>query len=86
MCRDTSKPCRAWSSAPTTFYHVVSGVTYLPADSVRMTLAGYYKRYRDYPVSTVRMQRTFGSQRPFVLFAGVQNVTALVRQGRSLIG
>lgn len=31
--------------------HVVSGVTYRPSDSVRMTLEGYYKRYRDYPVS-----------------------------------
>ncbi len=32
--------------------HVVSGVTYLPTDSVRVTLEGYYKRYADYPVST----------------------------------
>ena len=32
--------------------HFVSGVTFLPAESVRMTLEGYYKRYGDYPVST----------------------------------
>ncbi len=32
--------------------HLVSGLTYLPSDSVRMTLEAYYKRYRDYPVST----------------------------------
>lgn len=32
--------------------HFVSGLTYLPAESVRMTLEGYYKRYDDYPVST----------------------------------
>ncbi len=32
--------------------HVVSGFTYLPSDSVRLTLEGYYKRYADYPVST----------------------------------
>lgn len=32
--------------------HFVSGLTYLPAESVRMTLEGYYKRYDEYPVST----------------------------------
>lgn len=32
--------------------HFVSGLTYMPAESVRMTLEGYYKRYDDYPVST----------------------------------
>lgn len=32
--------------------HFVSGLTYLPVESVRMTLEGYYKRYDDYPVST----------------------------------
>lgn len=32
--------------------HFVSGLTFLPAESVRMTLEGYYKRYSDYPVST----------------------------------
>jgi hypothetical protein len=32
--------------------HAVSGFTFVPTPSVRMTVEGYYKRYADYPVST----------------------------------
>jgi len=32
--------------------HWVSGLAYLPGSSVKVTLEGYYKSYRDYPVAT----------------------------------